>query len=185
MSVYIKKMTSLNLNITIENDEVKINGIPIASVNYVDNSIAQIEILNQVQNSVFQPYNGVILSNMFPQELDGVYIQTISPIKAVATQTTIRFFETNNHFAYMRVDGFKYYLLVYLEPATDMVFGNITLPEPAWLILHYTQDPTKINNNIDHYALLNQNTPLLSLVSFETQRFGSQSYPKNPNVEFF
>ena len=177
--------SSVNLNITVENNEVKINGIPIASIEYVDNSIAQIEVLNQVQNSVFQPYNGLILQNMFPSNLDGVYIQVVDSFKAVATQDTIRFFQSSNHYAYMRVDGFNYYLLVYTEPATDMIFENITLPEPAWLILHYTQDPTTINNNVDHSALLNQNTPLLSLVSFETERFGSQSYPKNPNVEFF
>ncbi len=176
---------SLQLNITIDGKEIKINDIPVASVEYVDNRIKAIETLNQVQSSVFQPYNGVTISNLFPQELDGVYIQMVQSFKAVAPQDTIRFFQSSNHYAYLRIDGFNYYLLVYVEPATDTVFNTINLNEPAWLILNYTEDPTNIGFNLDHYALLNQTSPVMSLVSFQTQRFGSQSYPKDTRVEFF
>lgn len=177
-------MSQVNLNISIENNEIKINDIPVATIAYVNNEIQKIELLNSIQQSVFQPYNGVILSSMFPENLNGVYIQLPEQKKIVATSDTVRFY-SGTHYSYLRNDGNYYYLLVYVEPATSKVFGNISLSSPAWLVLQYLQDPTNITENINHYVYLSA-TPVQAFVSNETSKFGSQTFPNNPHqAEFF
>ena len=176
-------MSQVNLNISIENNEIKINNIPVATIAYVNNEIQKIELLNSVQQSVFQPYNGVILSSMFPDNLNGVYIQLPQQKKIVATSDTVRFY-TGTHYAYLRNDGNYYYLLVYVEPATSKIFGNISLDSPSWLVLRYLQDPTDITANINHYVYLSE-TPVQAFISSETSKFGSQTFPSSIFVEFF
>ena len=141
-------------------------------------------MVSAVQQSVFQSYNGVTLSGMFPQFLNGTYVQMIERIKVVATTNTVRFF-TGTHNAYLRTDGTYYYLLVYVEPTTNKIFNDISLTNPAWLILRYTINPEQISNNTDHYALLSEEAPVQAFISYETSRFGSQNYPQTLNAEFF
>ena len=176
-------MSQINLNISIENNEIKINDIPIASISYVDSEIQKINIVSSVQQSVFQRYNGVTLTGMFPSVLNGTYIQSVSQKDLVATQNTVRFFKSENY-SYLRTDGTYYYLLVYVRPMTSKIFENITLPSSAWLVIRYNEDPTNINLNTDHYGLLTD-FPVQAYVSSETSRFGSQSHPKSLSVEFF
>ena len=176
------------VTITVQVDEsgtIIINGTPIASINYVDSEIQKIEKVNSVQQSVFQSFNGLILNGMFPDTLNGVYVQLVQSRRAVATTNSIRFFDDDTHYTYLRqIDSF-YYLLVYTESATSTILGNLALTGPAWLILRYTINPSTISSNVDHIALLSNQNPVQFIVSFKTKRFGSQSFPDDNRVEFF
>jgi hypothetical protein len=176
------------VTITVQVDEsgtIIINGTPIASINYVDSEIQKIEKVNSVQQSVFQSFNGLILTGMFPNSLNGVYVQLVQSRRAVATTNSIRFFDDNTHYMYLRqIDSF-YYILVYLESATSTILGGLTLVEPAWVIWRYNVNPEQISSNIDHIALLSNQAPVQFIVSFKTKRFGSQSFPDDARVEFF
>ena len=176
-------MSQLNLSISIENNEIKINDIPIASISYVNNEIQKINIVNSVQQSVFQRYNGVTLTGMFPNVLNGTYIQSVDQRDLIATTDTVRFFKGSNY-TYLRTDGTYYYLLVYVKPMTTKIFESISLQSPAWLIVRYQQDPSEISLNTNHYGLLTD-SPLQAYVSSESHRFGSQTYPKTQSAEFF
>lgn len=178
-------MSSVNLQLSIENDQIYINDIPVASIGYVDNSVSQIENLVSVQNNVFQSFNGVILSDHRIDNLNGVYKQLLQTKKLVVTDDTARFFNTDEHYCYLKIDGFDYYLLVYTEPITSTVFGNITsLDENGWLIIKYKQNPDTILPNINHYSLL-ADPPIQTLISYSTSRQGSQTFPKDTRIEFF
>jgi hypothetical protein len=119
---------SINLNISIdsENQNILINGIPIASVQYVDNEISQINLVQSVQSSVFQAYNGVIITNAYPEIANGTYIQLLEQRKLVCTQNTVRFIKDNLHNIYVKPAGEFYHALMYVEPATSTIFENIT-----------------------------------------------------------
>jgi hypothetical protein len=177
-------MSSLNISVN-ENGDITINGTRVASINYVDNEISEINIVSKVQDSVFKLYNGVHITNAYPPETNGTYIQLLEQRKLVVTKQTARFFKDGLHNIYVKPVGDIFYALIYVEPATSTIFESITtISQPVWLILRYKSNPETISSNIDHYGLFDD-VPVLSFLGYETNRFGSQSFPNQSNVEFF
>lgn len=173
-----------NNEIKFQDGKIMLNGDEVVTKQYVIDLVNSVTVKDEFDLLTRCVDPVIELKDMFPPYLDGSYTR-IDHKYTLYSGSCYQQFIAGEKDVWQRDNGDgTFTVIIYtisLEVGEKILNKSFELNNPAWLILKYDMDVSKIPTNTDHVNYFNK---IESSLGSEDNRFGLYRFPKHPNVTY-